>query len=223
MISFCIITDGQEPEALIREIMTIRQLNIPEYEIIVAGNCNPCNMITKAVQMPEVAQQGRIGYLRNEACRASSGDILVVLDDDMTIMRDFYDGLVKYGTDFDVLSCKLLNPDGTRYWDWRTHKDDINTLIDYNSNHPDISLTGGLTIMKRYVFDKVQWDENRGFYQKEDVDYSDRLKLAGFRISFNPFSTIVHNDMRYTQQGNYMIQTFPCKTVAEFMKAQLKT
>jgi hypothetical protein len=180
--SFVIITDLREPDKLQAEIDSIKVLNIPSYEILV---------------VKDVDKSGKLGKLRNSGCRQAKGDVLIVADDDLVFHDDFYSGLVEYGDDFDVLSCKLLNPDGTRYWDWKVYKDGKNALIPYDETSPDVSLTGGLTIMKADVFKQVQWDERRGFYQEEDVDFSNRLKQSGIRIAFNPHSTVTH-DAPYT-------------------------
>jgi hypothetical protein len=189
--TFVIITDSDEPEKLEREIESIHALSMPAYEILTVR---------------DVDRSGKLGKLRNAGCRQSLFDHLVVADDDMIFHDDFYRGLQAYGEDYDVLSCKLLNPDGTRYWDWKAHQDGKNWLLEYGETSPLVSVTGGLVIMKIWVFDMVQWDERRGFYQEEDVDFSNRLKKAGIRISFNPYSTVTH-EAPYTQVGGAVIRT----------------
>lgn len=200
MISFCIITDGKEPDKTNSMIESIHELEIPDYEIVISGAWD--GEADTYVPARREAHAGNLGKMRNLACRIAVGDILVVCDDDLIFHADFYKGLVSFG-DFEILSCRILNPDGSRFWDWKTHNSGVNTLIDYDQTSPDISLTGGLAIMKREVFERVQWDESRGFYQCEDVDYSDRLKAAGIKIEMNSKSTVTHN-ARYTQRGKHI-------------------
>jgi glycosyltransferase involved in cell wall biosynthesis len=188
--SFCIITDNREPDKLNQTLASIHRLNIEDYEIHIAID----EKLT-----------GRLGHLRNRACESSSGDVLIVADDDLVFHTDFYTGLLEYGDDWDVLSCRILNPDGSRFWDWKAHNGN-DYLLDYDETSPHQSLTGGLTIMKRWVWDKVKWDDQIGFYQMEDVDYSCRLKEAGVRIAFNPHSTVTHDDPRYTQSGKFVLR-----------------
>lgn len=190
MYSFCIITDNQEPQKLNDLIKSIRSQGM-EHEILISVDKD---------------KSGRLGMLRNKACRQAQGDILIVLDDDMVLHDCFYSGLKRYGNDFDVLSCVILNPDGSRYWDWKVNKNGLNWLLDYGDIEESVSITGGLCIMKREVFESVQWDNERGFYKDEDVDFSDRLKRAGFRIDFNPWSTVTHNGP-YTQKGIGVFRT----------------
>jgi hypothetical protein len=200
MISFCIITDGQEPAKLDAEIASIRALNVPEHEIIVCGDVSRVTGVDLAIPAPGVARQGRLGALRQMATNLAGGDVVVVADDDMLFDPGWYAGLLKFGDDWDVLSCKILNPDGTRYWDWKAHQNGKNWLLDYGEKSPLVSLTGGLAILKAYVLDKAGWDTERGFNQAEDVDFTEKIKMTGFRIDFNPHSTIVH-DSNYTQIG----------------------
>ncbi len=191
MISFVIITDKQEPEKLAKAVDCIRAQSIPGAELFIVEDKN---------------RTGRLGALRNTGCKMTNNPVLVVMDDDIYLHGDFYSGLQKYGNDFDILSCKILNPDGSRYWDWKIHVNGKNELLEYDKTSENQSLTGGLTIMKRRVFEKVQWDETKGFYQAEDVDWTNRAKAAGFRIAFNPHSTVTH-DGPYTQSGKWVIKT----------------
>jgi len=194
MVSFCIITDGRDPDLLRMELESIHSQNIPKYEIIICGNTiNVAGLINSIIYFPEAAHEGRLGAMRNRACRQARGKILVVSDDDMRFESNWYKGLIEYGNNFDVLCGRLINPDGSRYWDWATHGGPHgHRLLRYDETDDHIYVTGGLCVMKRYVFENVQWDETRGFYQLEDVDFSRRVQQAGFTIKFNIHSTVVH-------------------------------
>lgn len=200
MISYCIITDGKEPAKLDAEIESIHALKQPPYEIIIAGNPNVGSNVDVIVPMPATARQGRLGALRNAAVSCASNPVIVVIDDDMLFAPDWYQGFESFAGEWDVMSCRILNPDGSRYWDWKAHAGGKNWLLDYNEQSDFQSLTGGLTIMKHHVWERVQWNDDLGFNQAEDVDFTDRLKAAGMKIVFNPAATITH-DAPYTQKG----------------------
>lgn len=204
MISFAIITDGKEADKLEAQIYSIHSmpdLRAGEYEIIVSGNPHIGVAADFIVPMPHTAKQGRLGALRNGAVSCASGDIIVVTDDDMIFHSDFYNGLISFLVDWDLLACRILNPDGSRYWDWKAHKNGMNWLLDYNEQSENQSLTGGVTIMKAHVWQSVKWDDELGFNQAEDVDFTNRLKAHGFVIKMNPGMTITH-DANYTQRGS---------------------
>jgi len=199
--SVCIITNGKRIGKLTRLIGSINLQRFPEYEIIVCGLL-PDEMIWRPFRFIECdgASRGKLGLLRNTAARMAKYDHLLILDDDMFLHADFYPGLMKFGEDYDLLSCKILNPDGSRFWDWNIHNNG-DYLMDYTETSPLVSLTGGFTLMKKEVFERVQWSETLGFYEMEDVDFTERVKREGFSIKFNPLSTVTH-DAPYTQCGN---------------------
>ena len=204
--SFCIITNGKRPRQLAEEIASIRALQIPAFEIVVGGDLPAGLEAVRTLSLPDAAQAGRLGELRNRLMEIARYDHLVMADDDLLFQADFYEGLRQHGDDYEVLCVRLLNVDGTRYWDWATvggprgHE-----LLDHDETDPHVYVTGGLCVMKAWVGARLQWDGARGFYQGEDVDFSRRLREAGISIKFNPHSTVVHTDARYTQVGRVIM------------------
>ena len=188
--SFVIITDSKEPDKLQNLIASIEAQEFEQVEIIVVR---------------DTKQEGRLGALRNAGCRQAKYDTLIVMDDDLILHKDFYPGLKRYGNEYEVLSCRILNPDYTRYWDWKAHENHGNWLLDYGDTDPRVSITGGVCIMKAWVFKLVQWDEARPINNEEDVDFSNRLKEKKVRIEMNPYSTVTH-DANYTQFGRGVIK-----------------
>lgn len=215
--SFCMITDGKEPEKTKQAIRYIHGLNVPNSEIIICGKPDGAWFVEPypdywedfpviLLPRPELADAGRLGAMRNIACDRARYDKLAVVDDDIWFRYDWYQQMCHFGDDWDALSCKILNPDNTRFWDWKTYEAGINKLMDYDKTSPHVSITGGYICMKRRLFEAVRWDDERGFYQAEDVDYSERLKRAGFRIGINPRATVYHW-ANYTQRGDYVYRT----------------
>ncbi|MFO1497104.1 MAG: glycosyltransferase [Verrucomicrobiota bacterium] len=201
--SFCIITNGKRPAKLLREIESIRALQIPVYEILVGG-APPEGLPADVGQVPaaDAARNGRLGEMRNKLTAAARYDRLVVVDDDFIFHSDFIIGIQSLGDDWEIACPRILNPNGTRYWDWATHGGaNGHALLDYGQPDDHIYVTGGLCVMKATVADRVKWDDQRGFYMGEDLDFSARLRAAGIRICSNPRSTATHDDGRYTQMG----------------------
>jgi hypothetical protein len=205
--SFCLITDGLRPQQLAAEIVSIRALQLPAYEIIVSGRVP---FALEGVQIIDAASHAlacQRGAMRNRACAAAQYDHLIVADDDMRFHADFINGL-KYLTahadDVDVLCVRLLNPDGTRHWDWATYGGPRgHVLLSYDETDPFVYVTGGLVIMKAAVSDAVQWDPEARF--GEEIDWSAKVRAAGYRIGFCADATVTHEDPRYTQVGHGII------------------
>lgn len=204
-ISFCIITDGQEPLKLQRVLNRIRVLKVPHSEIILVGALPrkpPALDYDIFIPAAEQAAAGRLGAMRNIACRAAAGDLFIVLDDDMIFQKDFYAQLKASGFDWDVLCVNILNPDGSRFWGWASNIAGVSILRSFaDVDDGTFYATGGMVLMKRRVFKKVQWNDSLGFYQGEDVDFSARLHAAGYRFTLNKNCVVVH-DAGYTQVGN---------------------
>jgi hypothetical protein len=207
--SFCLITDGRRPQQLAAEVASIRALQLPAYEIIVSGRVPFALEGVQIIDAAPHALAGQLGAMRNLACAAAHFDHLIVADDDMRVHPDFTNGLqylTAHAADLDVLCVRLLNPDGTRYWDWATCGGPRgHVLLSYHETDPFVYVTGGLAIMKAAVFDAVQWDAGRGFYAGEDIDWSAKVRAAGFRIGFCAEATVTHEDPRCTQVGDGIV------------------
>ena len=203
-VSFCIITDGRRHDQLLTEIASIRALQLPAYEIIVSGTLfSPIDGIT-FVDSTAYALAGCLGAMRNRACAVARFDRLVVADDDLRFHRDFAI-VADRQLSYDVLCARILNIDGTRYWDWATHGGPGgHRLLAYDETDSHVYMCGCLAIMHHRVHDAEQWAEDRGFYQAEDVEWSERVRAAGFRIEHTSMATVTHCDERYTQRGLVM-------------------
>ena len=80
MISFCIISRPNELEKL--DLCSAHiEVNAPGSEIITVFDKN---------------NTGKLGKLRNEAIKQASGDIIVSIDNDILIHRDFVNGIKEF-------------------------------------------------------------------------------------------------------------------------------
>lgn len=206
-VSFCLITDGRRPAMLAEAIASIRALELPQYEVLVAGNVpEGLGDDVRVLMAPALAAEGKLGAMRNLACRAAGFDQLVVSDDDMLFHPEMAVVLRERDPAVDVLCVRLLNPDGTRYWDWATHGGPSgHRLLEYDEVDDHIYVTGGLAILWARVHDQVPWDDARGFYQGEDLDWSARVRAAGFRIGLDTRGRVTHRDARYTREGSHLV------------------
>ena len=199
---FGIITNGKRPDKLQALVDSIRAAGAGDYEIVIAGEIANVPDGVKFIEMLDAARTGRLGAMRNALCESSEAEIFIILDDDMVLDAAFIKELEAFGDDWDVLCTRMLNPDGTRNWDWCTYGGQRgHYLMDYTETDPFVYVSGGRIVMKRWVFEKAKWDGQRGFYQSEDIDFTQKLQRAGVRITMNPRMTMTHDDHRYTQNG----------------------
>jgi len=200
-LSFCILSGGTRPERLRRLVASIRRQRIPAFEIIVCGEAEQDSSYRYVEAIDEVSS-GAIGAARNRAAEHAGFDHVVFCDDDIELDRDWYEGLRPYMGSWDAFATRILNPDGTRHWDWSIWQGHgRQRLLGYAEIDRDLYLTGGLMIVRTDVWSRHRWRTDLGFNQAEDVEFSQRLIAAGHRLGICTESTAVHHDDRHTQVG----------------------
>lgn len=216
-ISFVIITNGKKDHKLINQVRTIKNQNIKNYEIIICGHTNTQFKENNVlyIESKDKAFKGSLGGLRNLACEKSSYDNLVISDDDMLFSEDWFLN-ISNNENFDILTPRVKTPDGTRFWDNACYLSPINGHRILNSDEKDqyLYMSGGQSwVMKKYVFDKVKWDENILIYSmknlneyaqgkhNEDTDFSLKCRNNKFKITHAPSVRVYHDDATYTSIG----------------------
>jgi GT2 family glycosyltransferase len=153
----------------------------------------------------------------NLGLASAKGDVLLVLDDDVMVQRQFLaKHLECYGaTDFDAVQGRVLpglDPDGKSADLVRLREYNI-PFIDYGGDYREIrGLTGTNMSFKRMVFEKVGFFDTRlgpgaaGF--SEDSEYSIRIRQAGFKIGYTPHAVVYHelNPERYGRKYNRAVE-----------------
>lgn len=212
--SFCIITAGKRPDLLNLVVKSIRVQNIPNYEIIVVGKYHPEPGIIY-VPAEEAAASGSLGQMRNLGVAKAQYDHIVILDDDIILTANWYQAFLNFGDDFDILTSRILLPDGTRYWDHATidgprgHR----LLRSDEQDEQYVYMSGGTAwIMKGYVAQSVHWNETLNFNEKEDVDFARKCQEKGFRILHNPDNIAYHHAAKYTRLGRINLARLPDHT-----------
>jgi hypothetical protein len=221
-ISYIIITNGKKPDLLKFQIQSIRASSIPsvESEIIVCGDLEGVDCIdmheVSFIPAEDAAKNGQLGLMRNLACQQAKYSNLVISDDDMIFPEDWQKKFVEADQNFDIMTTKVQLPDGTRFWDKACYQSPVrgHVILNYDEEDDFLYMSGGQSwIMKKYVFEKVQWDPDLKIYKmsnlrdyeqgkhNEDTDFSLRCRNAGFSIKHNPHMKVLHYDPTYTSIG----------------------
>lgn len=200
--SFCIITGGTRPDTLRIVITSIRAQEIPRYELIIVGkHFHEPGIIYVAAE--DAAAQGKLSVLRNQAVARANYENIVILDDDIILSPDWYKYFLAYEKPFEILTSQVRVPDGGRYLDHATVGGPRGNIILKEDEEDDyVYMTGGGGwIMKNFVAKNVQWDENRAYYEEEDVDFSRKCQAQGYKIAHNHRMVVFHADPTYTCIG----------------------
>lgn len=212
---------------LLRSLGASVELELKAIEVLVIDN--GCTDQTAAMlQAWQLAEQGlRVRGLTesrkgkaaalNTGLRESRGEIVLVLDDDVTAAPDCLARHLEAhrATGFDAVQGKILpgiDADGRSADMSRLGEYNI-PYIDYgNEIHPLRGLTGTNMSFKREVYEKVGFFDMRlgpgaaGF--SEDTEYSIRIRKAGFKIGYTPHAVVYHelNPKRYGREYNRMVE-----------------
>lgn len=209
--TFGIVTSGIDDRIDII-IDSIESLNIPEYEIIVVGNCNLKRNKTRVILFNENIKPKWITKKKNLITKLATYENIVYLHDYIYFNPDWYDGWLKYGDEYNICMNRILNLDGTRYRDWTLwvcngndnvihipgqHPiDDLvaeyrGALIPYNMTHLSkyMYFSGSYYVGKREVMLEYLLDENLIWGQGEDVKWSKEIREK-YNFSMNPYSSV---------------------------------
>jgi len=213
--TFGIITIGNSDHFINSIIDSIIENNIPNYEIIIVGNTKiqETDKI-KIIFFDENVKPGWITKKKNIIVTSALYENVVLLHDYVKIEKNWYNGFLTYGNDFEYCVTKILDNDGTRFRDYTlfpyeaefmnifyTPGKDIdvyfndNCLLPYDfvntiKTNKYMYISGTYYVIKKNVAMKHLLDETLCHCQSEDVEYTKRLHSNGIIIKCNQYSTV---------------------------------
>ena len=219
-----IIIPTYKRESLLRNLLESlsRQRTSYEYDVTVVGDgtevsperigLGPVNMPLKFLSLPQ--RVGR-GAARNAGIRESSGDLVIFLDDDMTVVEKFVDEHVRHCRDEntvvlgDIRSApEYAGHSLARY----VQRQGIRKLKSRDVIPPRCFRTGNALVPRSLLESVGMFDETITHYG-EDMDLAARLKDAGARFVFAEEAAAYHhhppdvNDMilKMREYGKYTV------------------
>jgi hypothetical protein len=211
--SFIIFTNNPNIERIETCISTIKDLNIPNYEIIVVGgkhiNKDIANVIF--VDFDEEQQPGWITRKKNIGVSIAKYENLCILHDYFAFDSNWYTNWISFGNNWDVATNTIKGINGERiFTDWVTLDDPI-----YGKGHPlpysDSSRTstqyisGGFFLVKKQLMIDYPLNERLVWNDEEDVEWSLRIRNK-FNIVCNDSSIVRHTKWHRELNGWRKIQ-----------------
>jgi hypothetical protein len=185
--TFGIITGGNN-EAMINEIInSIENENIPNYEIIIVGNCEIERKNTKIISFNETIRRAWITKKKNIITQESKYENIVYLHDYIKLLDGWYNGQLIAGNDFKIRMDKIINNNGERFRDWCIwpHNNnkmdnfiDRDCLIPYDITHLSkyMYISGSYWVAKKEVMVEYPLNENLAWGEGEDVLWSKQVR-----------------------------------------------
>ena len=207
--TFGILTNGQNSDAVLKIIESIRALRIPVFEIIVVGGQRRnspfrLNQTVRFVEFDESAKPNWITRKKNLICQMARYENIVLVHDYVVFHPDWYAGFLRFGNSFDVCVTRILNLDGTRFRDYTLfppYMGEIDPgfstqcLLPYAFKHTPITarlsyISGAYYVVKKHIALQYPLDESKLWGEGEDVEFSYRIACAGIIPQVNPYSTV---------------------------------
>ena len=191
-VSICIITNSGLENNLGRRkyierlLASIAIAGFPaETEVLICGAVGKKYGNAKILEQSEWAAGGKVCALRNAAISAARGKWIIHCDDDILFTTGYWQSVQKHlNDDADILCTRLLNPNGTRYWDWAAfYSGKGQTLLPYDVLDSAVYATGGHAIYRRAIFEKVRWNESILHGGNEEFDFAAQARQNHFKFS----------------------------------------
>jgi hypothetical protein len=202
-ISVVFITNGNKSDITSKCIESVKLF---ANEIIVVGNIKNINHNVIKIDKGNLALEGKISEMRNIGSDFSSGDIVINVDDDIWFPPMFgkkFTKFIRNNNNFTTLTTKVIGVNGSRYWDRPIHTENGESfMIDYNQTHPNLYYSGAFIVREKWFTEKYKWDGSLKYYEKEDVEYSNRIKKEGYSINIDTNNYVVHLDPSYISYKN---------------------
>lgn len=168
-----------------------------------------------------IANDKNLGFAKanNQALKLAQGKYILLINPDTVVQEDTFKVLISFlksHPDCGMVGCKILNPDGTLQlacrrgfptpWVAFTKMVGLSSLFPkskifakYNLTYLDPdqvtevdAVSGSFMMIRREVYEQVGGFDEDFFMYGEDLDWCYRIKKAGWKIYYVPYTQIIH-------------------------------
>jgi len=170
------------------------------------------------------------GKACNQALKLAKGEYILFINPDTIIQEDTIKVMLNFfreHPDAGAAGCKILNSDGTLQLSCRRSfptpfvafsklvglsrlfpKSNVFgkynlTYLDPDKVYPVDAISGSFMTIKREVYDKVGGFDESFFMYGEDLDYCYRIKEAGWKIYYVPYTKVIHYKGESAKLANF--------------------
>lgn len=193
--TFGILTAYEEPSRVAAVVRSIRELNIPGAEIIIAGSYSEHAPI---LDVHHILTDGWITRKKNLIASLAQHDTLVLLHDYFLFHPEWYNEYQRFGIEWDICSNPQLLMNGKRHftdwtvWDSPQYPRYHSLAYDDWSQTKYQYISGGYFLVKRDFLREHPLNEDMQPGSPEDVEWSLRVRDRAV-IKCNPHAIVRHN------------------------------
>jgi len=180
-------------------IKSIKDQNIPEYEIIVVGGKHIEGENVKHIKFDETIKNMWITRKKNLITENAKYENIVYMHDYICLLDNWYKCFLEYGDDFFICMNKIVNVDDiSRVKDWCLWSDDVNNFLksnrlvipyDVENLNKMMYIPGYYWVAKKSVMLENKLNEDLMWGQGEDVEWSLRVRNK-YKFSINEKSMV---------------------------------
>ncbi|CAL9537263.1 hypothetical protein SUDANB121_04181 [Nocardiopsis dassonvillei] len=203
-LSCVLLTMGNRPAELRRAITSVFEQEDADVEVVVVGNGADLPELPEGVVTVRLPENVGIPEGRNHGVRATSGDVILFLDDDgwyrsTDLARHVRE---RFASDpsLGALSFRIADPDGGP--DQRRH---VPRLRVGDSRRSSVVTTflGGACAIRRTAFEAGGGLPGGFFYAHEETDLAWRIMDAGYTIEYDAEAVMYHPAVAPTRHENF--------------------
>lgn len=203
-LSCVLLTMGNRPAELRRAITSVFEQEGADVEVVVVGNGADLPELPEGVTTVRLPENVGIPAGRNEGVRATSGDVVLFLDDDgwyrskdlARHVRERFAAEPALG----ALSFRIADPDGGP--DQRRHVPRLR-VGDSRKSSVVTTFLGGASAVRRTAFDEGGGLPGEFFYAHEETDLAWRIMDAGYTIEYDADAVMYHPAVAPTRHENF--------------------
>lgn len=196
------------------------------YELIIVDNASTdgTQEFLRDVKATVITNQQNLGCAKawNQGIRASGGDVVGILNNDIVVTKGWLDGLLTFMEEEDHGIVSPAAREGPLNYDLDAY------AIEFTRSCRDVTraeLYGACLVIKREVFDRVGlFDEAFAYGGCEDIDFYWRAQAAVFSCGMTG-SVLIHHFGMVTQDAIKRSETkvYPAENLAHFKKKWNRT
>ncbi|PQJ77613.1 dTDP-Rha--alpha-D-GlcNAc-pyrophosphate polyprenol alpha-3-L-rhamnosyltransferase [Polaribacter glomeratus] len=218
-----------QPEVTCEMLESLRKVTYSNFEILIVDNASPTSspycIKEKYPEVQLLLSEKNLGFAggNNIALKLAKGDYVLLLNNDTEVRPDFLESLVQLmesNREIGIVSSKILyfyedniieyagsspiNPitsRGRHYGHKEIDKGQFNKITETCYPH------GACMMIRKSVLEELGLLYEGYFLYYEELDFAERVKRAGYKIYFQPNSTILHKESISTGK-NSVLKTY---------------
>ena len=197
--TFGIITNNNITN-LYKIIDSIELQNIPNYEIIIVGfNTNLNKKNCTCIQFDESIYPGWITRKKNIITQNAKYENIVYMHDYIILDKNWYNGFLKYGNNFDVVINPIQKINGSRFRDWN---------LNINFLHGMKLMNGKRTTPIINAPD--EWiKENENVVKKYNINLNNQTHYLSYDDDGKQWQSYIYISGSYWVAKKYVMEEFP--------------